>query len=191
MAARSETGAYNWVVRFLPWIGGIVLAAGTLVFLVATFRSNSPDEPLPPAPAQNANPQAAANKAKDVPPEIRRVAVKFLMTAVSRKQLEESWEIVHPTLKQGYTLAQWKKGDIPVQPFPVGTTDQVRYLVVEVYPRQVMLEVALIPKAGSKGYDATAFWLGMKAVGNGEQRRWLVDYWMPHWNAPVRMGQGP
>jgi len=158
-----------------------VLVAGAIAFMVAVFGGSGEKAPLPPASTQ----------AKPPPPPVAKVekgarvaAGKFILTAVARKNLAESWAVTHPELKRGYTLAEWKKGDIPVIPFPVDAIDEARFKVDEVHKNMVVLEVALIPRPGAE-QDATVFFIGLKALGTGSERRWLVDYWAPNANVPV------
>ena len=176
--------------RVLPWIGALVLAAGTAAFLLAFFRDpDAPSQaPQPAANVRNATPPAnntkAGPKTAKVDPAARRVAGKFILTAVARKNLAASWPIIHPDLKRGYTLAEWKKGEIPIVPYPLEGLEQARFTVDESYEDQVLLQVALIPKPGVK-VDAAVFFIGLKASGKGANKRWLVDYWMPRWSPPV------
>ena len=157
-----------------------VLAVGTVVFLYAVFHDSAAKGPLPTVTFANGQTKTPAV----IDPGAREVAGKFILTAVARKNLASSWQLVHPTMKQGFTKAQWLKGDIPVQYFPVGKLEQVRFRVDEKMKDGVVLEVALVPNPGA-GFDPMVFFLGLKKVGSGDHVRWLVDYWMPHWNPAV------
>ena len=46
----------------------------------------------------------------------------------------------------------------------------------EVTPREIWLRVLLLPKATS-GVKPQAFDIGLKAVGTGAKKAWLVSYW--------------
>jgi hypothetical protein len=91
---------------------------------------------------------------------------------------------VHPDLKAGYTLKEWKKGNIPIVPYPVDGMDQARFRIDYKQPSMIQLRVALIPKKGVD-IDAATFDLGLRKVGTGENARWLVDYWMPFLTIPI------
>lgn len=158
-----------------------MLIAGAIAFMVAVFGGSDEKTPLPPAPTQAAPQAAPADKVERA---ARVAAGKFILTAVARKNLAESWAVTHPELKRGYTLAEWKRGDIPVIPFPVGAIDEARFKVDQVQKNEVLLQVALIPKPGAEE-QATVFFIGLKAAGTGPERRWLVNYWMPNFNVPV------
>lgn len=185
----ETTVSTPWYGRALRWAGFGVLAAGVAIFIGTYFRGGetTPDQPVPPA---NFRPQQGpvGLKLKDVPLEAQTVARKFIMTAVARKNLGESWTYVHPDLRAGFTLNQWKGGDIPVTPYPLKSLSGTRWSVQEILPRrnpdQVLMEVVLFPKPGSTTRPGT-FQVGVKAVGNGADRRWLVDYWMPRWTPPI------
>ena len=95
----------------LRYAGPVVLAVGVVVFLVARFTGNASEKPLPALPnTQVAN--TADQKA--LTPEIRQVADKFILTAVARKNVGESWAVLDPTFpgKADFTKASWAKGDI-------------------------------------------------------------------------------
>jgi len=106
---------------------------------------------------------------------VKRVLARFISTAVARQNVEQSWPIAGPTLRQGLTRKQWAKGDIPVTPYPAaqrgqGAWDAVQYS----YPNQVGLDVIVFPKPGSGYSIATAD----VDVVKGHDGRWRVDYWM-------------
>jgi hypothetical protein len=181
--------------RVLFWVGAIVLAAGVTVFIVKVAGNNDSSSTaanvdLNSNLAQN---RPAANQLKQKPakidPAARQVAGKFILTAVARKNLVESWKYVSPSLKQGYTLREWKTGNLPVVPYPVQGLDQARFRVTYQQPKELDMQVALIPKKGVK-VDATTFQIVLVKRGAGANARWLVDYWMPVWSAPLPNAPG-
>jgi hypothetical protein len=162
--------------RLFRWVSVLVLVAGIVVFTSVHFRNagKSAQLPLRSTPAQ------IAKKEKSVPlsPEARRVAGRFILTAVARRDLAESWHLVDPSLREGFTLAEWKTGDIPVVPYPVDSIDVTPFKIDYSYANRALLEIALLPKAGTK-VKPQLFFLRLRARGSGEDRRWLVDYWIP------------
>jgi hypothetical protein len=162
--------------RWLFRIALLVLAAGTVVFLYAVLHDSTPKGPLPAVTFNDGKARTPAV----IEPAARTVAGKFILTAVARKNVASSWPLVHPSLKQGYTKAEWAKGDIPVDFFPVGKIEQVRFRINEKTANGVVLEVALIPNPGVK-MDPQTFYLGLRKTGRGDGARWLVDYWMSAW----------
>ena len=162
--------------RWLFRVALLVLALGTIVFLYALLHDSTPKGPLPAVTFADGKSRAPAVIESDA----RTVAGKFILTAVARKNTGSSWPLVHPTMKQGFTKAEWAKGNIPVTYFPVGKLEQVRFRVNERYSGGVVLEVALIPNVGVK-MEPQTFYLGLRKVGSGGGAHWLVDYWMPAW----------
>ena len=78
-------------------------------------------------PNKNAPPVRVSTTPADVPEtlvkapltnEARRVAMRFIQTAVARENLEEAWTLVGPKLRGGLTKAQWVTGENPVVPYP-------------------------------------------------------------------------
>src|SRR5919108_142338 len=105
------------------------------------------------------------------------VAAKFIDTAVARRNVAESWNILSPTFegRGEYTKRTWAKGDIPVQSFPVS---KAKWDLEHSFRNEVGLLVALFPPKGSD-YRATVFKIDLRAFGKGAHRRWLVDYFGP------------
>ena len=176
----------NRLGRVLVWFSAAVFVGGIIVFLATRTGSESEQ---PTTAAKPAAQQAPKGKAATLDAEARQVAGKFILTAVARKDLGSSYELVHPDLRQGMTLAQWKTGEIPIVPYLVDSMDQARFRVEEAFPNQLLIEVALIPKAGSNA-RAAVFQLGLKDTAKGAARHWLVDYWMPRWSPPIPAAPG-
>ena len=65
--------------------------------------------------------------------------------------------------------------------------DEARLRVEYASKRILQLDVALIPEKGSGVNRAELFKIGLVKVGNGKNARWVVDYWMPNWEAAVRV----
>ncbi len=175
-ASSSTVASRRFRRRLYRWASVFVLLAGIAVFAGVHYRDvgKSVDPPLRNTPAQ------IAKKEKTVPlsPEARRVAGRFILTAVARRNLAESWNLVDPTLREGFTLAEWKTGNIPVVPYPVDSIDVSPFKIDYSYANRALLEIALLPKEGTK-VKPQLFFLRLRARGSGEDRRWLVDYWIP------------
>ena len=96
-----------------------------VVGLVAFLQSRTDTGPAPtrvaepqvqaPAPA----PAEQLKKGGKLEPEARKVAVRFLQTAVGRTELDEAWALATPELRSGVTLKEWRTGSLPIPPFPV------------------------------------------------------------------------
>jgi hypothetical protein len=181
-------------VRALTWVSVLVLIAGvaavgtvmlggdgnsSVASATATDGGQTVDEfgELPPETKPNPD---------DVPAAARTTAAVFLDGAVARNNLAKAWTVTHPDLKRDCdcTLAEWKTGNIPVLFFPSQGAAETSFGVNEISPGRIVLEVLLTPKKGS-GLNPTAFYVGMKAVGEGKNEKWLVDYFAPIGSPPV------
>jgi hypothetical protein len=147
--------------KWAPWVAGAVLVAGICAYAVTRAASGGSS--------------AAPASQKTVPlgAKARAVAREFVATAVARKDLARAWTLTAPQLKAGMTLAQWKTGQIPVQPYPVAKA-AARYSVEESHPDAAVLRVSFVPPPASST-PAGDFLLTLQRVGN----RWLVSGWAP------------
>ena len=174
--------------KWLPWIGAAVLAAGTAAVLIR-FGDRSESTPAASENTPAAVPRRTA--AAPVDPAAKKVAAEFIQTAVARRDLVKAWRITHPELKRGITLAERKTGAIPVSPVTnLKDFDLISYRVKESVGNAIMLEVLMSPKATAKGVVPQSFDIGLRAVGKGKARHWLVNYWMTSWRPPVRPAPG-
>ena len=151
-----------------------VVAAGALVSIfywntatiVETPRHGRADLYVPRIPIKMA------------PAERRLViatAARFVDTAVKRDHAERAYELVGPNLRNGTTLDHWRKGDIPVVPYPV---EAARWKFDYSYADEIGLQVAVFPAAGEE-LRPMVFNLSLRAFGSGAKRHWLVDSWSP------------
>jgi hypothetical protein len=162
--------------RRFVWISGLVLVVGGLAALIAFVWTGPKEKPVAftPKPAQ------VTPKEKTVPfdPRAKEIGERFIETAVQRKNLEESYRLVAPSMRDGFTLEQWKTGRIPVIPYPADTSRAAPVKIDYSYKNKALLVVLLLPKHGVDMKPQT-FLLGLSAFGRGKNRHWLVDYWAP------------
>jgi hypothetical protein len=183
--------------RYLLWFGVAFLAVGAAV-LVFTLVGGSDDKthvnpdkgfhptlPAKSVPLRNGD-GALIKTYTQLDPEIRSAVTTFIGTAVAREHVDQSWNVVAPTLKAGYTAAQWKNADdLPVVPYPGVDTKHIQYYLDYASTKEILVEVGLAGKPGVSTRPVT-FQLGLVP---GKGGRWLVDYWMPRWTPPVPSGQ--
>jgi hypothetical protein len=158
--------------RRLAWSSGVLAFLAGLVAFAVLY----PDVERPPEVMSN-EPAVVPVSPRNVPltKEIKAATIEtgntFLHTAVARDHPERSWEIVHPTLREGYTKRSWATGEIPVVPYPV---DSAIYRLDYSHPGLVGWKVSVYPKAGSETEPMT-FYMDVTLV----QGRWRVSNWSP------------
>jgi len=162
--------------RRLIW-GGLFLAlAGGVAGLIIAFPSPKPLEAekmttIEGDLVEQEKPRAFNPRRN----EILNVAQQFVFTAVRRRHTASSWDLVCPSLKQGYTRASWAKGDIPVVPFPVAFG---RWRVGYSLQTEVDIQVALFPPKQSRQH-ATVFDLTLERCNPKGPHHWLVAQFVP------------
>jgi hypothetical protein len=167
------------ITKALPYVAALVLVAGGVAVLIAYF-GNTAHETVPKTPpgAVVDNSKAPANV--PVPNEAKTVAAKYITSAMTRQNLPLSWKLTHPSLKQGFTHKEWLTGNIPVQFFPRKAFNGATYKVQWSHPNDVMLNVYIFGKPASL---SQAFFIELKPVGEGSNKRWLVSYVVPNGGA--------
>ncbi len=171
--------------RALPWIAGAVLLVGVFSFWQTTVKTNETPETFSNQPVRN----AAAPESVPLAPEARQVVVRFIRTAVMRKNLAEAWKISGPQIRQDISLKEWLSGNIPVVPYPNAAVDRSPVKITWSHPTEAGLEVVLQPKAGSKE-KPQLFFVGVLKQGSGSRAKWVVDYWAPYAPPPIPSNAG-
>ena len=157
----------------------VVLAIGVAVFTFAFFRNTgNATETFSNEPADIFKPQ----KSTGIDVEAKRVAGTFIKTAVARKNLASSYDLVTPEMRQGMTRAQWATGNIPVVYYPTGDVALATFKVDRSYENEVVWQVYMVPKAGSKTEPAR-FYVGLKRAD--KTAPWKVFYWAPHYQVAL------
>jgi hypothetical protein len=195
MNSVAETFSSPRFQRYLLWFGGAVLAAGAAALIVVLIGGTSdkapnadpgfhPTLPAKSVPLRNSD-GALVKTYQQLDPQTRAAVNTFIGTVVARKNVDRSWDVVAPSLKAGYTPAQWKKAaDLPVVPYPGVDTNHVQYYLDYASTKEILVEIGLAGKPGVSTRPVT-FQLGLEPSKDG---RWLVDYWMPRWTPPVPQG---
>ena len=178
------------VTKWLPWIAGLVFVTGGIAFLIAFYGNTAhPNHPG----TRPGKPVDASGTPPTVPvdPKARLVAGKFIASAVTRQNLAAAWKITEPgsPLRGGFTYKQWLTGDIPVQPFPAKAMAGASYKVESSHPGEVTLNVYIFAKPKS-GVKSQSFYIVLHPHGKGQQKRWLVNYWIPSSGAVVVPNEG-
>jgi hypothetical protein len=171
----------NTLSKAFPWVAGLILVIGIVAFsTVYLFDTGTSVEEMitvretGPAVVPQDKPTVALD------PAARQVAGRFILTAVTRRHLAESYALTHPELRQGMSLSQWETGNIPVQYYPADTIDSATFKIDESHVDEALLEVALVPKRGAD-VKPQIFFIGLKKVAG----KWMVNYWAPRVSVAV------
>jgi len=168
--------------KALPWIVGVV-AVGALLGFVGYHYSNTGHTTATPLLNKPADDRSAVPRTVKLTPGATVVARRFIETAVARKNLSAAYNLVTSEIRQGQTLSQWNTGNIAVIPYPV---DDVKYAPMKIdfsYPKEALVEIALLPKANAK-IKSQLFQMDLVKRGD----KWLVNSWSPKSSAPVPNG---
>jgi hypothetical protein len=162
------------------WVGVLVLLVGAAVAAGVLYPNTAEDdEPesaaVAPRRAQMYREPKTVRLAKADREVALRNALQFVNTAVARRRVARSYDLVTPDLRQGISRSEWGKGEIPVVPYPAA---EVRVRVDYSYENELGLTMLLVPPATSRVTPAT-FNMDMRAVGPPKERRWLVSSWTP------------
>jgi len=163
--------------RRLAWAGSLGLVGAGLV-TVGVLWPNTADrapEVKEPGKAQVYHEPEHVKLTNKARAEALATAANFVKTAVARQHVERSWPLASAALKEGYTLDQWKRGSIPVVPYPVATA---KWKFDYVYANALGLQVLVYPRDGS-GERPNLFFMELKPVGDPHHRHWVVDSWTP------------
>jgi hypothetical protein len=181
--------------RYLMWVRGLVLAAGVLFLAVKLVPGNdkttvNPDKGFVPSlpakslPLTNAKGQQIKTY-EQLDPQVRTTIKTFLASAVARRHLDKSWSVIAPSMKKGYTLQSWSHAKaLPIVPYPIENVNSTQYYLDYASTKEILLEVG-VSAPPKKKMRPTAFQLGLVPRGEGAQRHWLVNYWMPRWTPPI------
>ena len=181
--------------RYLMWFSGLVLAAGVAFLLIKLVPGNDttsakpdtgfvPTLPAKSLPLTNAK-GATVKSFEELDPDVRATIRTFLATAVARRNLDQSWSVIAPSMKKGYTLQSWSHAKaLPIIPYPIEDVDTTQYYLDYASTKEILLEVGVSAPAAKK-MRPVAFQLGLVPRGNGADRHWLVNYWMPRWTPPI------
>jgi hypothetical protein len=159
----------------LAWVG-LAVAAVAGAGIVLAFAPNTDAPPSRLSDASAVVPETLVKAPLST--EARRVAIRFIQTAVAREDLAEAWTLVGPNLRGGLTRAEWVTGNNPVVPYPIERLDVAPYKVDASYTTSALIEVALLPRKNA-GVRAQVFFLELKKLGAGDESRWVVDNWVP------------
>jgi hypothetical protein len=159
------------------WLGGLALAGAAITGIVLAFPA-----PKTPAGARMSTEKAETIATQRQTPygpkrkEVERTAMAFVRTAVTRHDIDASYDLVAPSLKRGYTRKRWASGrDLPVPKYPaIMAISRLAYS----FDNEVDLQVALFAK--KKQARPAVFDVTLNRVRQGGRSRWLVSSILPN-----------
>jgi hypothetical protein len=180
---KRVLASYRWRRRLI-WLTATAAVVGGLVAVGLTWPNTARHENVNPSGPLKVNflaPKKVRLKVHDRTKALA-VAAKFINTAVTRKNVDDAWDLVTPTMRAGYTRKQWDTQELPgIPPFPVGSA---RWKLQFSDVKGVGFTIALFPTKGAH-QQAQVFMIGLHKVGVAKHRRWLVDNWQA---APTTAG---
>lgn len=105
--------------------------------------------------------------------EINRVLDAFVPAAVERKDPLAAYRLATPAMRKSATLAEWKRGEIPVYPYPA--SERRSWTLNFSYPGQVNLDLFIQPRKNAD-VGPIAFTVELH---RGKGRHWLVESFFP------------
>jgi predicted secreted protein len=185
---QREQVKKSGVRKALPWLIGAGVVAAAIAGMIIVFGTNTGESTNTPLSTLAADDRSVVPGTVKLEPEARRVARRFIETAVARKNLKEAYALAGPQIVQGQSLKDWMTGNIAVIPYPVDSIDYAPMKIDYSYPNEALIEVALLPtdKAQKEGTKSQLFMAGLKKI----KGKWVVDQWTPRSSPPVPNGSG-
>jgi hypothetical protein len=156
-------------------MAGFAGLAGVAAILVVVIKNPPPPPELKTQPGGTLVPPDVKMAFGPHSNQVLGLAQQFVLTAVRRQNVDDSWEMVCPEMREGYTRAAWAKGDIPVVPYPAVFA---KWHLSYSFQREVDLQVALYAKPGKK-LRPVVFDLTLHPCGKSSSERWLVSSFLP------------
>lgn len=159
---------------------GVVAAAGCAVTIGFLYPNTGREESVfrPGKPQVTHAEPAATPLPKSDLAATEQALDHFVLTAVLRRHLDDSYDLVTGQLRAGMTREEWDTGDIPVVPFLAKdfafAKSKLRYSHANFARYDVLIWAK--PHATT---SSTSFSMELRAVGAGKSRHWLVDYFQP------------
>jgi hypothetical protein len=166
--------------RRSAWLAVCLAVAGTVAFVGIHFSNTGHSVPqhFTGKPKLVAKSPKADVFTKAERQQVRAVAVRFIESAVFRKNVADSFAITTSGLRQGESRTEWASGTIPIVPYPAKAVETVRWRVNYSYADEVGLQVAFYPKPSS-GVDRQVFDIALQNDRSAGVPHWLVSYWAP------------
>jgi hypothetical protein len=161
--------------RLARWaLAGIVVCSLAATFVLLPKGTPLPPETFSDEPAQLYVPKKRIELTASERAQISDALERFVQGGLGRHDLEDAWRVTTPSLRAGVTLAEWRKGQVPVTPYQARRGDGRGWQLDWAYPGEASVELFLQPGPREK-LGPIAFYAGLKKV----RGRWLVDSLQP------------
>jgi|SRR5579871_4407411 len=171
--------------RKLLWTGGasLLVVAGLAIALLVPSKNGgggSPTGPLVPA-------QLAVDTKRHLGPADRRaidrLLDRFIPAAVARRSAATAWALAGPEMRAASSLAQFRKGTMPVPNYPANEPNYHHWQAIDVERGSVVLDILVHPKDPKR----IGTWVFSVEVVRS-RGRWLVNriYTIAVMNPPTR-----
>jgi hypothetical protein len=182
---RGILASYRWRRRLLWALPALVVVVAFAVLIALLPRGSGIPDDEPSAVAPRARqPEQVAPVRRPVPVtrstrrEVNAVLTAFVRHAVAREDPEAAWELATPALKAGQTRADWRRGDLPVYPFPARAEEATGWYVLESFENDLLLTLVMHARPGTNR-GVIAYQVELRRLAQGGDRRWLVDAFIP------------
>ncbi len=163
--------------RRLTWVAALLVAAGVSAAIGLQYPNTGEKEIFGPGKPQVTHEEPPSTP---LPKRDRTVAQRtlsqFVLTAVLRRHVGTSYDLVAPSLRAGLSRKDWRTGDIPVPPFPARAVALIRSKLVYSQRNVVRYEVVLFTKPNAA---LMPLLYSIELTRTARRSRWLVDYAMP------------
>jgi hypothetical protein len=161
----------------------VVVAAivGVLVYVVPNTGGRTNVAPNPNGPPVDVVDKTKARKT--IPPEARRVAGKFVLTAAVRRHLDQAWPLAGPEIRQGMSYDEWLKGDIAVAPI-FGGIKSAPMAIDGAATNWALLKILVNPT--EPGVKPGLFMMRLDRVGAGAEKHWVVNEFQQWTGVPIK-----
>lgn len=113
---------------------------------------------------------------------VKPMVLRFIHTAVARKNLNIAYDMAGPEIRQGMTRKQFSAGAIAVVPFEINSKTKITLKVINSYATSAKIQAFLVtPGSADNKNSPHTFYADLIKSGG----RWYVNTWVPRWTPPI------
>ncbi len=127
-------------------------------------------------------PTAKAPTTVKLDSSVRPMLLRFINTAVARKNLSAAYDMSGPEIRQGMTRKQFEAGAIADVPFKITDKTKITMKITKSYATSAQIQAFIVTPGSTdnKNSPHTFFADLIKQKG-----RWYVNSWVPRWTPPI------